>query len=1060
MDDIGLLRFGVLGPLEVRKGDRVLPIGSAKQRAVLAVLVLRANHVVPAGELIDVVWGGHPPKTAGNAVSVYVAQLRKALGGYLVWRPPGYLLPVDPDQVDLRRFQRLLADAHAARAAGDWEQAVADLQRALALWRGPALADVASEVLQAVEVPRLEEQRIGALEERIELELELGRHRQVIGELEALATVHPLRERLRGLLMLALYRSGRQAEALSVYRKTRRSLVEELGIEPGPELRRLEQAILAADPSLEVPIRHPAEDGQGRAAPASRRTIPAQLPTDVAAFTGRGRQLHELDRLLAPDVETTAVVISAITGTAGVGKTALAVHWAHRVRDRFPDGQLYANLRATQGPQSDPGDVLASFLRALGVDGSAIPVAREEREGLYRTRLADRRVLVLLDDAANEAQVRPLLPGGSGAAVLVTSRAPLMGLDGAHLLTLEVFEQGEALQLLERLIGPQRIAAEPEAARTIVERCGRLPLAVRIAGAKLKLRGDLRLARLAERLADEQHRLDELRAGDLEVRASLGLSYQAQDEPARRAFRLLSQVDAPDFPAWAAAAALDADAGAAEALLAWLTDAHLIEPAGEDLAGQSRYRFHDLLRAFGRERAASEEAPAARRAALRRFLAAYLRRAERADAALKPGQAPPGQGEPAGRDPHGIGDASAALAWFGAERSSLLAAVQQAHASGNWGLAWRLAASLACFFEQRADWADWQRSHLLALDAARHAGDRRGEGIILFGLGVLDAEQARFDQALDHYRRSLAIFGKRDDRWWQAHALQRLGELHWEQAQLDQAVAALEQSVAIFRALGDRHGQAVALRSLALTFDHQGRYDDALTGYQACLAMFRELGDRLREAATLQNLGFLYREQGRLDAAQACYQQCLGMFREFGDRRFEATTLRSLGDVCCEQDRLHDALGWLEQSLALFRELGDRRFEALALRTLGDVHRKAGRHPQALACLQECLGSCRQLGDRRIEGYALRSIGDLLAEQHHLDDALDHYQRALTAFSELGLPLWQGRTLECIADAHTVRGDQPAAQQAWQQAATILARLGVPTAAEVRRGQRRTAGRS
>jgi DNA-binding SARP family transcriptional activator/tetratricopeptide (TPR) repeat protein len=1014
-----MLEFRMLGPLEVWAGAERLDLGGPKPRAILAVLLVNANQVVSIDRLIDEVWGEAPPPTARNLIQCYVSRVRRVLRGrsgsasgqVLVTRPPGYLLQVEAGELDLHHFEGLAGQARRAAANDDLEGAAEAWRAALALWRGPPLDGVVSEALRRRVVPRLQEARLVALEERLEVDLRLGRHADLVGELEALVATYPDRERLRRQLMLALYRSGRQVEALAVYRSTRQALAEELGLEPSPALQQLERAMLLADPILE-PAPPMANDRAGR--PATLAQPPCQLPPAIVDFTGRQAAVTRLQRLLAAaDEHTGAIVVAAVAGKPGVGKTALVVHVAHRLRARFPDGQLYVNLRGIEARPVDPTDVLAEFLRALGVDSTSIPVGQDERARLFRSRLASRRVMVVLDNARDEAQVRPLLPGSSSCAVLLTSRPSLIGLEGASLLTLDVLEPAEALALLTTIIGPRRVAAEPEAATMIIERCGHWPLAIRIVGARLAARPHWRLSYLAERLGG-RGALDELKAGDLDVAGSIALSYEGLSQRQRQAFRLLAALDAAEFPAWAPGALLDIDLALAEELIEQLADAHLLEIATHGPVVDHRYHFHDLLREFARQRLHIEESPTEQQAALRRFLVRYLLLAERADAALRPGASPPHGGQPASHRAElqgwALAELSDPLHWFEAERSGLIASVQQAHATANWDLTWRLAAALCYFFEHRADWANWRRCHLLALDAARRIVDRRGEGVILLGLGVVDAEQARFRDALDRYRQSLALFKELGDRWGQAHALHRIGELHWEQACLDEAVAALEQSVSIFRGLGDRHGQATALRSLALALDHKGRLDDALAGYQACLAMFRELGDR----------------------------------------RFEATTLRSLGDVYCEQDRLHEAMRWLQQSLLLFRELGDRRFEALALRTLGDVHRKAGRHQEAIACLSECLRTCRELGDRRIEGYGLHSLGEVLDQQGQSDEALMHYQRALSAFRELGLPLWQGRILDRIGCTLDAQGEHAAAQQAWREAATILERLGVNDASRIK----------
>jgi DNA-binding SARP family transcriptional activator len=528
------MEFRVLGPVEVWDGTRRLDLGGPKPRALLAVLALHANRVVSTDHLVDQLWGEAPPPTARSLVQVYVSRLRQALhrsrdgsaaAPMLVTRPSGYLLRLEPGELDLECFEDLTAEARRAAADGDLERAAERWCAGLALWRGPSLAGVASAVLQRTAVPRLEEARVVALEERLEIDLRRGRHAELVGELEALIASYPHRERLRHQLMLALYRSGRQAEALIVYRSTRSMLVEELGLEPSPALQRLEQAILRADPALERASLRAGATRQEPGPPAE----PCLLPPDIDDFTGREAAVTEVEGLLEAR-QGTAIVISAIAGKAGVGKTALAVHVAHRLRRRFADGQLYVNLRGAEAQALDPAEVLAGFLRALGVEGGAIAEGLEERVRQYRSGLADRQLLVVLDNAASEAQVRPLLPASRGCAALITSRAHLGGLEAAHLLTLEVLEAEQAVALLAKLAGPERVAAEPEAAQAIVQLCGRLPLAVRIAGARLAARPQWRLALLAERLADERRRLDELATGDLEVRASVALSYHGRNQ--------------------------------------------------------------------------------------------------------------------------------------------------------------------------------------------------------------------------------------------------------------------------------------------------------------------------------------------------------------------------------------------------------------------------------------------------------------------------------------------------------------------------------------------------
>jgi DNA-binding SARP family transcriptional activator len=702
-DDVG---FGILGPLEIHHAGQVLPIGSSRRRVVLAALLLRTNRVVPVDELSEIVWGDTPPSSARNALSVHVVQLRRSLGrgqgqaAALVWRSAGYMLQVDPDRVDWWRFQRLLGHAREARAAGALERAARDLHAAVGLWRGAALADVPSEWLQQAEAPRLEEARLGALQERVEVDLALGRHADLVGELETLVAAYPFRERLRGLLMLALCRSGQQSAALAVYRDTRRLLIEEQGLEPSADLKRLEHAILNADPLVEVPAPRPTS------LPTSASEPPVdplcQLPPDVADFTGRQESVRWLHDLLVGTTKrvATALTVSAVAGMAGVGKTSLAVRVAHQVQAAFPDGQLYVSLRGRQGRPLDPAEVLAGLLRDLGVAGAAIPASMEERSKLFRTRLAERRVLIVLDDAASEAQVRPLLPGAPACQVLVTSRRVLAGLEGANLLTLDVLEPSEAIELLGRLTGPGRVAEEPEAARRITRLCGHLPLAVRIAGARLAANRRWRLDELVQRLADERRRLGELRIGDLDVCASFALSYEGVDPSARRLFRLLGMLKLPDVPGWMAAALLDIELGAAAPVLEQLVEAQLVETVGYDSCGQLRYRLHDLLRVYAGQQLPDQGPADDGGHALQRALGAYVALAERAVASLRPGAR---QDAISAEFPRwSIHDLPAFAIverdpseWFRVEHRNLVDSVERAHAAGCWDHARALVTCLA-----------------------------------------------------------------------------------------------------------------------------------------------------------------------------------------------------------------------------------------------------------------------------------------------------------------------------------------------------------------------------
>jgi DNA-binding SARP family transcriptional activator len=1012
------MQFRLLGPLEVWDGNERIDLGGAKVRALLALLLLNANRTVRRTQVIDWLWETAPPRTAGDLVFEYVSRLRLALrlcrtaersSQRLLTHASGYLLQVEPDELDLDRFERLVDQAHQVMAAGDLELATGSLRQALGLWRGPALADLPPSLAVQAESARLEEARLVALEERLEIDLRLGQHDYLVGELEALRASYPGRERLCRQLMLALYRSDRQAEALTVYRDTRQLLVEQFGLEPSLALQELERAILRADPALEPVLPAPGAatlDGPGW--PHG----PCQLPPDVDDFTGREAVVAQVQRLLEGD-RSTAIVISAIAGKAGVGKTALAVRVAHRLRPRFADGQLYVNLRGVEAQALDPADVLAGFLRALGVEGAAIAEGLEERAQQFRTRLADRRVLVVLDNAADEAQVRPLLPASQGCAALVTSRTQLSGLEAAHPLCLDVLDPDQAVQLLAKLAGSGRVAAEPEAAAAIVRLCGWLPLAVRIAGARLASRPQWRLALLNERLADEHRRLDELATGDLEVRASVALSYFGRGEVERRLFRLLGLLAAPSIPAWVAAALLDTGPMEAEGLLERLVDAQLVEAAGQDQTGQLRYRLHDLLRVYARERLALEEPEPAQQASLQRAVQAYLTLAERADALLVPSGLYRYSGDPASRpaaehpavaiverDPSG---------WFEVERASLVAAVEHGCEAREWDLGWRLADTLAGCFQLHAYWDDWQQAHTLALAAARRAGDRDAEGCVLGGLSDLHAERNCLDDARD----------------------------------------CLHQSLAAFRETGNRRRELQALLNLGLIDYDQGRFGDAIARLEPCLAGFQEFGARSWEALALLYLGNVHRQQGRLDTAIAYLDQSLTLMRAIGDPSWEAAILRNFGLVRSAQGWLEAASTYLQQSLALVRSTGERVGEAYVLQSLGDVYRKQGRLDDATRSVQRSLALARAIGDRLAEAHALHTLGDIHREEGRLDDAAGCLEASLATFRGIGFPHCEARVLNSLSLLLDAKGDPTAACRVWHSALAMFRELDMPEAAKV-----------
>ncbi|MFJ9845005.1 BTAD domain-containing putative transcriptional regulator [Kitasatospora sp. NPDC101155] len=703
--------FRALGPLEIGVAGRPVPLQGARQRTIMSMLLLSPNRAVSVDALADAVWQGRPPATCRNQIAICVSALRKTfkteagVDRLIVTSHPGYLLDAAEHRIDTVEFEALVARAREAARAGRAEQACARYQEALALWRGPALEGVTAERVEA-EAARLTELRLTAYEEHAGIRLELGQHRELVGELTTFFRDHPLREQATAHLMLAQYRSGRRAEALETYREWHGLLAEELGIAPGPRLRELHEAVLNDAPGLGAP-------GESvTLAPVTAAL--SQLPPDAAAFTGRRTELDQLDRLLVK-LGGTALPVASISGSGGVGKTALAVHWAHQVGERFPDGRLFADLRGydEQEDPHRPGAVLDRFLRALGVPGRQIPSEQHERTALFRSLLDGRRVLIVLDNARSFQQIGPLLPGSGRCCVLITSRDGLGGaLAGDYAfvpLHLGPLGRDEAVELLARVAGSERLAADPEGTARLAELCDCLPLALRIAGGRLAAKPHWPVRSLVTRLEDGQRRLDELSPGGRGVRAGFGLSYRDLPATAARMFRLLGLLDLPEFAAWTGAALLDTSPTDAEDLIEQLVDARLLEPLGAD-AGPVRYRFQNLLRLFARERARAEDSEEERRAAVYRAYGAWLGLAGEAHRRLHGGEHGdvhgPARVHPLPAD--SVEDLLAdPLTWFESERAAIAGLVDQAVQEGEPELACDLMTAGVTLFHDGEGQEDW-----------------------------------------------------------------------------------------------------------------------------------------------------------------------------------------------------------------------------------------------------------------------------------------------------------------------------------------------------------------
>ncbi len=693
MDDPRRIQAQVLGPLLVSQGGEAVHPGGTKQRTVLAALLLARGAWVPNPRLERILWGDEPPGSAHAQIQTYVYKLRKLLGPdrLLLRQGFGYALSIGAEDLDLSEFERQTERARRALAGSRASEATAELRSALALWRGPALADV-TEHLRRIEQPRLEELRLAALEDRIDADLQLVHENELVPELTGLVAEYPLRERLRGQLMLALYRSGRRADALGVYRSGRRVLLEETGLEFGERLRRLHDAILADKPGPSRPynrppvIESPAEVTFAEHPETVDVVRPAQLPPIGLDLVGRDKEIaFVLGRCQASarSRQLWAVPVCVITGMAGVGKTALAAHAAQRLRDEYPDGQLYSDLRGLDPKPASSAEVLLRFLQALGVDTGTTTPTLEESLALYRSRVADRRILVVLDNASSAAQIRPLLPAGSGCAVIVTCRTRLSGVDGADLVDLDVLEVDEAVELIARIAGSRRVEAEPRVAEQIARMCDCLPLAVSIAGARLAARPHWSLSRLAHRLAGAGDRLRELSHDDMDLRSSLLRGSQNLPGEALRAWRLLAHLQVPHFASWVVALLLSVSSDTAEELVDALVDARLLEVVPTGRGPCAYYRFRGLVHAAAREQGTEFEPPDRQRAMLGQAFGAWLALAREAERRLVD-RGRTGSASATSRrlpDPELLDDLlSDPIGWFEAERPILDTVVTQAKA--------------------------------------------------------------------------------------------------------------------------------------------------------------------------------------------------------------------------------------------------------------------------------------------------------------------------------------------------------------------------------------------
>ncbi|MFD7133593.1 BTAD domain-containing putative transcriptional regulator [Streptomyces sp. NPDC059894] len=944
------VRFAVLGPVRVWRGSAELEPGGPQERAFLGLLLVRAGQPVAVDEIVDVLWGAEPPRSAVNVVRRHVGTLRRLLepslapraeGRWLVRDAGGYRLVTDRDSLDLLAFRALReAGRHSVRESP--ARALDLLTEALALWHGPVAAGIPAHARAHPAFGATERERLAALREAAEAALRAGAPDAVLPRLRLAAAEHPLDEPLQAGLILTLAAAGRRPEALDAYDAVRRRLADDLGIDPGPELREAREAVRRQERET-VPPSTPAAGAGAPAAPAASFPAPAQLPHDITAFTGRDTELDELIALPGldgPGPDT--VVISAIGGMAGVGKTTLAVHCAHRIAHRFPDGQLYVNLRGfdPSGAAVEPGEAVRGFLDALGVPPERVPHGLAAQAALYRSTLAGRRVLVVLDNARDSDHVRPLLPGSPGCLALVTSRdglSALVSAAGVHALTLRPFGAAQARALLVRRLGAGRVEAEPRAADEIGALCAGLPLALACVAARAAAHPHFPLAAIAAELREAHGSLDAFARSDASVDVSTVFSWSSREvsEQAARLFRLLALHPGPDFSLPAAAALAGLPVRRTRPLLAELTALHLVT---EHSPG--RHAFHDLLRAHAAELLDERHTEDERTAALHRLHHHYLHTAHAADRLLAPNSDPlPPPPAPDGVHPEPLADVGRALDWLTAEHTVLLAVVEAAAARGHERLACRLAWSLEPFFDRRGHWHDGLAVQRTALDAARRLDD---PALLARGLRALARIEGRLglhEDSVPRLEHALELFTALGDDTGRAHTHRSLG---WESEQRGDLPGALRHNqlaLGLFRALGDRAAQAAVLNSVGWYHALLGAYERALTHCSEALPMLQELGDRYGQAATWDSIAYAHHCLGRHPHALLGYRNALALMRDLGVPYVEADILGRVGDTHQAMGDRDGARAAWEEALALLKALGHPDAERIEARLTGTTGR-------------------------------------------------------------------------------------------------------------------------
>lgn len=1085
------VRFEILGQLRAYGPSGIAPTLGRKLQTLLAILLARCDSVVAVEFLVDAMWGDRTPQNARNLVQVCVSRLRDKLWaagiprGVIATEPGGYRIMASACQVDMVEFYQLRDEGRNARSLDRLEEARDRYRSALRLWRGPPLLGIDGDVIREAAAV-LMEHRIQALEECIDCEMGLGGAGDLVAELTDHVQQHPFHEGLHGALMLALYRAGRQADALAAYRHAHDILQNELGTEPGSELRLLQRAILNRSPDLSL---SPSQITPSEAAGYAPVT-PRELPVDVAGFTGRDDALDALDALMTDQVHNSSasVVVAAIVGTAGVGKTALALRWAHRVAAMFPDGQLYVDLRGySAGLPLRPIEALTSLLRSMGAQPGRIPTDEAQAASMYRSQLAGRRVLVVLDNAGSVNQVRPLLGGTAGCFVLITSRDRLGGLvahDGARRITLDVFQPDEALVLIRCLLGASRVDAEQAGADDLARACAYLPLALRVAAASLDNHPDRAITSFVTELTTGD-RLAALHVDDDQdsaVRATFYLSYQRVPPVARRLFRLLGLVPCPDFTHKSAAALASIPAEEAKQCLAKLASTCLVNESSP-----GRYGLHDLLRLYAHERTQLEDSGTERQGAVYALLRWYAQNAAMAGDLLHPGLRLLPIESDVGEPRQAFGGAADALAWLNTERANLVVAVRRAADQGLREFAWRISDSMRGYFWQQRHITEWltvaevallaaeqdadlpaqsamrgslgaarqavgryseaSEYHSVAADLASRAGWEDGECSALANLGATHIRLGRFEHASECLTRALELCSRTGHHARRAVILGNLGFLCRESGRLRSAADYCAQQLAMFQDLlpTARYNTARALANLATVERELGLLKRAYEGFAAALAMHREIGSRIGEFHALEGLALVYLDLGAVMEAKEMAEAAYLVAEQSGDRRIEGEAKNTLGRVSVRSGHPELAIPYHKWVLEA-AEVDDPDLVIRAFLGLAAAAHRLGQHENAEAQALLAQAIARDRGYKVLEGLVQSMLALICIDQGRYDTARNYAFLALRNHRETGHRLGEARALSALGSARQRAGD-PAAEQDLEAARSLFAEIGaaIPT---------------